>query len=145
MEDITTIDLCDIALAKSNSKGFVQIYDLHPPLCHEEHIIYFMDVKFKKKTKINIELENECDEEIILAENKINIYYTTINGLLENDYLIYDRKGKLTSKLHYKSGKLDGESIHYNIFVRNSDEIVKLKKYVCTYSNGIELSCKECD
>lgn len=118
----------------------------------QEHIIYFLNVKFKKNTKKyknteleseNTELENEPEQ--FTSENQINIKYTTVNGLIENDYLIYNRNGNLISKLHYKSDKLDGESIHYNILVRNSDEMIKIKKYICTYSNGIQLSTKEYD
>jgi hypothetical protein len=64
----------------------------------------------------------------------VNIKYTTLNGLLHGHHFLYDRNGQLLSCSRYQEGKLDGETIHYNIFVKNTDggtdEFVKIKKKI---------------
>ena len=92
----------------------------------EEHIIKF--------PKFNYDLSEGYN---------INIKYSTIDGLLDGYYLLYDRFGKLLSKKHYCKGELDGETIDYNIFVKKIDGLKKIKKYVCLYSNGKQIGCKE--
>lgn len=91
-----------------------------------EHIIYFP--QFNNKP-----LEDQT---------KVNIKYTTINGLLDGHHLLYDRNGLLLSSSYYKRGKLDGETIHYNIFVKNTDggtdEFKKIKKYIQSFSNDFQ-------
>ena len=70
----------------------------------------------------------------------VNIIYTTFNDILDGEYVIFDRKGKLVSKSFYKNGKLCGIKTDYNVFMYQNNDIVLVKKYEQFYENGIEIS-----
>jgi hypothetical protein len=89
----------------------------------KEYVIYF--------PKFN---NNLFEEEIV------NIKYTRANDLLDGYRLLYDRSGNLISKSHYNQDKLDGETVHYNVYMNSSDGLKKVKKYVEIYSKGIFIS-----
>lgn len=70
----------------------------------------------------------------------LNISYTTINGKLEGEYLLFNKEGKLMTKSFYKNGELSGIKTDYNIYMQVEQSLVKVKKYEQLYENGIEIS-----
>ncbi len=78
-----------------------------------------------------------CDKPTIL-----NIQYSTVNGILDGEYLMFDKKEKLISKSFYQNGKLCGIKTDYNISMLIAGEMVKVKKYEQLYENGVEISTK---
>ncbi len=72
--------------------------------------------------------------------NILNIQYSTINGIINGEYLVFDKKEKLISKSFYKNGILCGVKTDYNIFIFLNGEMVKVTKYEQIYENGVEIS-----
>jgi antitoxin component YwqK of YwqJK toxin-antitoxin module len=70
----------------------------------------------------------------------INITYTIRNGLLDGEYLLFNKEGKLILKSFYKNGKLCGTKTDYNVFIYQNNEMVKVNKYEQFYENGVEIS-----
>jgi hypothetical protein len=70
----------------------------------------------------------------------INIKYSTFNGELDGEHLMFDRQGKLISKSFYKKGKLLGKKTDYNVFMCINGEIIKVKIYEQLYEDGVEIS-----
>jgi hypothetical protein len=74
----------------------------------------------------------------------VNIEYVTVFGEKHGEYKLYDRSGKLMSFAQYNHGKLHGDTVHYNVYMRQHDGSMKIvPKYICTYENGLEVSQKE--
>jgi antitoxin component YwqK of YwqJK toxin-antitoxin module len=69
-----------------------------------------------------------------------NISYTTINGILEGEELLFDKSGKLMSKSFYVNGKLCGKKTDYNVFMYLNNKMIKVNKYEQFYENGILMS-----
>jgi antitoxin component YwqK of YwqJK toxin-antitoxin module len=72
--------------------------------------------------------------------NKINITYTTRNGLLDGVYSEYDIQGRLICKIPYKNGKINGLKLVFNCQVYINNEFIKVKKYEELYETGIQIS-----
>lgn len=72
--------------------------------------------------------------------NIVNFTYSAVNGKLNGEHLMFDKKEKLISKSFYKNGVLDGIKTDYNVFMFVNNEIIKVKKYEQTYENGVEIA-----
>lgn len=73
----------------------------------------------------------------------VNIEYVTVFGEKHGEYKLYDRAGKLMSFAQYNHGKLHGDTIDYNVYMRQHDGSMKIvPKYIRTYENGVEVSQK---
>jgi hypothetical protein len=70
----------------------------------------------------------------------LNISYSTLNGVLHGNHLLFNKNGKLLSKKVYLNGELNGLTTDYNVFIVEFGELVKIKKYEQMYENGILLS-----
>jgi antitoxin component YwqK of YwqJK toxin-antitoxin module len=94
-------------------------------------------------TKINPFVNNNVINHTLYFYNNpniINITYRTINGILDGEYLLFDKHGKLISKAFYINGKLCGIKTDYNVCLYLNNEIIKVKKYEQVYENGVEMT-----
>ena len=69
----------------------------------------------------------------------VNIEYNTMFGVIHGEYKLYDRASTLMSCVTYTHGQLHGNSIEYNVYMREYDGSMKhIPKYVRSFVNGVE-------